>query len=180
MPSMASERSRPRRKSSSWPSSDRRPASRSGMMTRSSSLRPDGAAAALRLVPAIPSARNGRERRVGEAQVARIAGVAPGRMPGPRRQPDERRDVGMDRPLELRDDRPPGWAGPPGPADRVGVAGQALARGVLAPGTDQRANDDEPVHHPGQPRHVLADVEARARRSRSACTRRECPTGRPA
>jgi hypothetical protein len=35
-----------------------------------------------------------------------------------------------------------------------------LPRRMLSSSSDERPDDDEPVHHSGQSRHVLADVQA--------------------
>ena len=47
----------------------------------------------------------GRERGVGQAEIAGVAVVAPGRVARLRREADERRDRRVDRALELREDR---------------------------------------------------------------------------
>ena len=131
-----------------------------GSIAASSRLSPDAAGAAC-CAARLRLGAERRERGVGQAQVARVAGVAPARLAGPGREPDERRDVGVDRPLETRDDRPQAGPAPLRLADQVAVAGQALAGRVVAARPDDRADHRELVHHPRQPGHVLADVEPR-------------------
>ena len=85
------------------------------MITFSSRLKPRessrlAGSSARRLV----SVAERRERGVRQTKVARIARVSPADLAGLGREPDKGGNVGVNRPLKMRDDGP-SWAGRLGP-----------------------------------------------------------------
>ena len=98
---------------------------------------------------------------MGLAQETRQTGIRIRRVPGLDRQADERRNGGIDRALQFGERRAQRRMIVLIPLRSDRIAAQAQVRGMLIGAAVQRANDGELVHHRRQPRHVLADFDAR-------------------
>ncbi len=104
-------------------------------------------------------ARAGRfEGRIGHPQKTRLTRVRPFHVAHFRRQPDERRDGGIDRPLQFRHRR--AETGPAaGRRIFVIATGQTLHRVMVAVGPDDGADERAFVHQPGDFRQMLANLD---------------------
>ena len=97
---------------------------------------------------------------MGHPQEAGVARVGIGRMSGLDREADRRGYCRIDGALELGEHGAERRMAVLFASGTLGITAQAHVGIVLVGTAVERANDGELVHHPGQTRHVLADLDA--------------------
>ena len=102
----------------------------------------------------------GLERRVRRPEEADRAGIRPGGVSGPCGQADERRDAGVDRPLQLGDRGSQARVAADDPEVALLPPGVALEGFVAVGHADDGPDDRRLVHHLRDPREDLADLDA--------------------